>query len=100
MVSSAGLFPGFANVIHELHKHPRWEGFEFAPMNGDAVNPFRWLGVCMTRGEIDKTDSTPYLKSVDIPPIPDFALQRFLPECTHDKCQGNRHIDGDAFVSA
>lgn len=68
------LFPGSANGFHELLKYPRWEDFDFTPTDKDAVNMFRWLGVCMTRGEMDKTEPTPYLKNIDIPPIPEDKL--------------------------
>ena len=52
--------------------HPRWEDFDFIPVEETSVNPFGWLGTAMTRGEIDKTETTPYLDSIDVPVVPAF----------------------------
>ncbi len=52
-----------------MAQYPRWEDFNFTPTEENTVNPFGWMGVCMTRGEMDKDDPTPYLRDVDYPPI-------------------------------
>ncbi len=65
------LFPGSATAFREMLTHPRWEDFTFAPTEETAVNPFGWMGVAMTRGEMDKTDPTPYLNTIDYPPVVD-----------------------------
>lgn len=47
--------------------HPRWEDFEFTPLEDTASNAFTWIGIGMTVGEINKTDTTPYLKNIELP---------------------------------
>ncbi|KAF2101755.1 flavin-binding monooxygenase [Rhizodiscina lignyota] len=64
------LFPGSATAFRQMLMHPRWEDFHFTPAEDTTVNSFGWLGVAMTRGEMDKSAPTPYLDSIDVPPIP------------------------------
>jgi len=47
--------------------HPRWEDFDFTPLEETAENSFTWIGIGMTVGEIKQTDTVPYLKSVEMP---------------------------------
>ncbi|CAK7225964.1 hypothetical protein SBRCBS47491_006066 [Sporothrix bragantina] len=65
------LFPGSANGFRKMLEHPRWEDFVFTSTQDTAVNPFGWMGVTMTRGEMDETDPTPYLRDIDFPPVVD-----------------------------
>ncbi|EXJ78174.1 hypothetical protein A1O3_09335 [Capronia epimyces CBS 606.96] len=60
------LFPGSSLALRELLKHPRWEDFDLTPLPESAINSFSWIGNGMTVGEILKTDTTPYLKNVEV----------------------------------
>lgn len=64
------LFPGSATAFNKMLLHPRWEDFDFVTDTAESANIFAWLGIAMTRGEIDKDNPTPYLDSIDVPPIP------------------------------
>ncbi|ERS99371.1 uncharacterized protein SPSK_04596 [Sporothrix schenckii 1099-18] len=67
------LFPGSANGYRKMLQHPRWEDFNFTTTADTAVNPFGWMSVTMTCGEMDETDPTPYLRDINFPPVVDGA---------------------------
>lgn len=64
------LYPGSANAFRKMLMNPRWEDFHFKRSEITGKNPFGYLGIAMTLGETDKSAPTPYLDSIDIPPIP------------------------------
>ncbi|KAH8112943.1 FAD/NAD-binding domain-containing protein [Phellopilus nigrolimitatus] len=68
-----GLWPGSSLHAMRTLKHPRWEDYNFEPLDG-IQNRFHWLGDGSTHNEKHMTgDRAWYLnpEEVDIPPVPE-----------------------------
>ncbi|KAF2652695.1 putative flavin-binding monooxygenase, partial [Lophiostoma macrostomum CBS 122681] len=61
------LYPGSANAFRKMLLYPRWEDFTFSRTEITSKNVFGYLGIAMTSGEMDKSQPTPYLDSIDVP---------------------------------
>ncbi|KZV72482.1 FAD/NAD-P-binding domain-containing protein [Peniophora sp. CONT] len=68
------LWPGTCLHAVRTLSNPRWEDWEYTPLDGDEVtggNPMYWLGNGMSANEKSMTgDRAWYLDGVDIPPVP------------------------------
>lgn len=66
------LWPGTCLHAVRTLSNPRWEDWEYTPLDGDEVtggNPMYWLGNGMSANEKSMTgDRAWYLDGVDIPP--------------------------------
>ncbi|KAF5345212.1 hypothetical protein D9758_009659 [Tetrapyrgos nigripes] len=67
------LWPG--SPLHAVHAltHPRWEDYDYEPLDPGVKNRFYWLGDGSTMADtVPGVDSSWYLdpKAVDVPPVP------------------------------
>jgi len=66
-----GVWPG--SCIHALNafKNPRWEDYEYQPLDKGQRNRFYYLGNGWSQAEWTGVgDRAPYLEGVDFPPVP------------------------------
>ncbi|THU82650.1 FAD/NAD(P)-binding domain-containing protein [Dendrothele bispora CBS 962.96] len=66
-----GLWPGSSLLVVHALSHPRWEDYNYEPLDANVKNRFYWLGDGSTMADnLPELDSSWYLdpKVVDVPP--------------------------------
>ncbi|KAF5345136.1 hypothetical protein D9758_009675 [Tetrapyrgos nigripes] len=68
------LFPGSSLLYAHALTYPRWEDYNYEPLDRGVKNRFYWLGDGSTKADtFPEVDSSWYLdpKVVDVPPVPE-----------------------------
>jgi hypothetical protein len=67
----AYLWPGGAMSAIQVFENPRWEDFDYEHDEDTAINIWGWLGDGVTVNQRDGKSTSEYLRTVDIPPVPE-----------------------------
>ena len=75
------LWPGGSMSAIQVFENPRWEDFDYKHGEDTHLNMWGWLGNGVTMNQRDGKSTSGYLRTVDIPPIPQ---KRISGEKDHD----------------
>jgi hypothetical protein len=71
------LWPGGSMSAIQVFENPRWEDFEYERGDDTKINMWGWLGNGVTVNQRDGKSTSGYLRTVDVPPVPE---ERITPQ--------------------
>lgn len=75
-----GYWPGSAVHQRATLENPRFEDFDYCSFDSnDELDILSWMGNGMIEAQMNKTSTTGYLDTVDVPPLPTLCLLSSTP---------------------
>ncbi|VUC29945.1 unnamed protein product [Clonostachys rosea] len=73
-----GYWPGSAVHQRATLENPRFEDFDYSSFEDEELDMLMWMGNGMISAQVDKTSTTGYLDTVDIPPVPSQEIRPLI----------------------